>query len=297
MNLDLYAKRIQHNNDSSQKRQIENKQKTLKNAIKTSYFRANVVNLFKDKKFTANIYESDKNNDNKIISCFVQDSEVDIGSVLFWEETNTYWMITDQDLNELAYFEGTLEKCQDYQIETIKGKVRTWGVVKVNPSWSDKKFDKTLVRHNSSTLELKIPNVNKNIEYFKEGELFTIKNSTWSILTVDNLSDDNIIIITALKHANDVDGYLEKKMEEKISVNDNTYIDGPNEIYPLDTNIYRITNPEIEGFWSVPDNKFITKNINNDNELIITWNNARKRENFTITYGKYSKEIVVSSLV
>lgn len=297
MNLDLYAKRINYSKDINHNRQIDNKRKTLKDAIKSSFFKATVINLFKDKTFEALIEESDKNNNNKLLSCFQEEGEVKVGTVIRWKETDTTWMITDRNLNEISYFEGILEKCHDCQIETIKGKMRTWGVITMNPTWTDKMFDKTAIRTDNSTIELKIPYSDEIAQSFETGSLFTLKNTTWSVVSFDNISDDDIITIVGLKHANDVNNYLENKENPQVSVNDNTYIDGANEIYPLDENIYRITNPDIEGSWSVPNNEFITKTINNENELILIWNNTRKRENFTISYGEYTKEIKVMSLV
>ena len=79
-------------------------------------------------------------------------------------------------------------------------------------------------------------------------------------------------------------------------MNDNTYIDGPNFISPLERATYSIAK-DIEGTWSIPDNKYIQKVINSDNSITLVWTNARKRNDFTIFYGNYSKEIHVKSLM
>ena len=35
----------------------------------------------------------------------------DVGKLLHWKRTESYWLITSRDDTEKAYFKGTIEKC------------------------------------------------------------------------------------------------------------------------------------------------------------------------------------------
>jgi hypothetical protein len=85
-------------------------------------------------------------------------------------------------------------------------------------------------------------------------------------------------------------------MNENNIVNDNTYIDGPNFISPLEEAVYSIVG-NIKGDWTIPDNKDLQKIINSDGSITLIWSNTRKRQDFVISYGDYSKEIHVQSLI
>ena len=129
------------------------------------------------------------------------------------------------------------------------------------------------------------------MKIFSLDKKIKVLDTMWKIFHVDYISKNGVIIIKAERS---FDKEEEIIINENPVVNDNTYIDGPNIIEPFEEVTYRIAQ-NIEGTWSIPENSNIKKTINNDNSLTIIWTNGRKRNDFTITFGDYSKRIQVKS--
>jgi hypothetical protein len=55
--------------------------------------------------------------DDKIISVGFEHG-FEVGDIFEWERTNSYWLIYLQDLDEIAYFRGSIRRCS-YQIDWI----------------------------------------------------------------------------------------------------------------------------------------------------------------------------------
>ena len=153
-------------------------------------------------------------------------------------------------------------------------------------------FDETLIITDKTTLQIWIPNTEMNKDVFKLNLKLRVLDQVWKINQVDFISKNGILILTAEKSVESPDVTI----DENDIVNDNTYIDGPNFISPLEEVTYSIVG-DIEGVWSIPDNKNLQKVINNDGSITLIWKNTRKRNDFTITYGDYSKEIHVKSMM
>ena len=291
MSLELLKKRINTSKDFAQNKEIENKRKVLKSAIDYSYFGTDViVNSNEEEEFRALISLGGTEKE-KTISAFFENN-LKVGDIVYWIRTNTYWLIESQELSEIAYFEGKMRQCLKYQILSPDGKTKTFATIKVNPSVNTEDFDQAILKFDTTTIEISIPDNEINSSLFKIESCIQIKGFTYKINNIDNISIDGIIKIYAKR---DFDNNPNLFIEEDKVENDNDYIIGPKEIVPLEEVTYTISN-DIEGTWTISDNSNITKTINNDNSLTIVWKNTRKRNNFTISYGDYSKEIIVKSL-
>lgn len=289
---DLFKKRMQHLHSSEQERMIKNKQYDLQDSINRSYFGFDVTKpeLSDNIRYRVLIIRNDE--DEQIISTFFE-NEIKIGTIVYWIRTDTYWLVHEQNLNEIAYFEGKMIECKNFQI-TINGeKFSTWGRIVLKSNSGDKFFDRTLLITDETALEIWIPNTEVSKEVFKLHSKFKILDQTWKVNHIDYITKNGILIIKAERS---IEETIDYEIEENDIVNDNTYIDGPNFIAPLEKVTYYIQNG-VEGSWSIPDNKYIQKVINNDNSITLVWTNARKRSDFTISYGDYSKEIHVKSLM
>lgn len=292
MSLEMLRKRSQAYATRDQNRQIENKQKVLKSVIDSSYFGAEVVkNSNEEKKFKVAITLNDSSDGDKTISSFFKD-EIKIGDIIYWIKTNTYWLVTNQEHGEIAFFQGRLEQCENYQIIGPDGKTKVFANIKVEPDTKVDKFNDSTMKFDTTTIVIKVPDNKVNNSLFKIESCIQIKGFTYRINNIDNISTDGIIVIYAKR---DFDNNPTLFVEKEKIENDNDYIVGPKEIVPLEEAIYTVSS-EIEGTWVISDNTNILKTINNDNSLKIIWKNTRKRNNFTISYGEYSKEIIVKSL-
>lgn len=292
MSLEMLRKRSQAYATRDQNRQVENKQKVLKSVIDSSYFGAEVVkNSNEEKKFKVAITLNDSSDGDKTISSFFKD-EIKIGDIIYWIKTNTYWLVTNQEYGEIAFFQGRLEQCENYQIIGPDGKTKVFANIKVEPDTKVDKFNDNTMKFDTTTIVIKVPDNKVNNSLFKIESCIQIKGFTYRINNIDNISTDGIIVIYAKR---DFDNNPTLFVEKEKIENDNDYIVGPKEIVPLEEAIYTVSS-EIEGTWVISDNTNILKTINNDNSLKIIWKNTRKRNNFTISYGEYSKEIIVKSL-
>lgn len=288
----LYKKRVEYNYNSAQDRMIKNKQAGLKDSINRSYFGFKVTKPDISTTIKYNVLINRNDEDEQIISAPFE-SDFQVGTVVHWLKTNTYWLVHEQNVNEIAYFEGKMIECKNFQIVAGDEKFSVWGRIVLSSKTGEGTFDKTLIITDETTLQLWIPNTEASKEVFRLNTKFSILDTFWEVKTVDFISKNGILILTADRTA---DIQTDYKISENNIVNDNTYIDGPNIIHPLEKVTY-IAKDGIEGSWSISDNKNIQKIINDNGSITLIWTNSRKRNDFTISFGDYSKEIHVASLM
>ena len=277
---------------TEQDRAIKNKQMTLQDSINRSYFSFGVTKPEVSNTLEYRVLITPVDDDEQMISSFFE-NDIKVGTIVHWLRTDTYWLVHKQNLNEIAYFEGKMLECKNFQITVGDNKFSTWGRIVLTSGSGEQKFDKTLIITDQSGLEIWIPNTEASKEVFKLQTKFKILDQFWKVNEIDYISKNGILIIKAEKTVSDSYDY---EINENDIVNDNTYIDGPNFITPLEKVTYRVVG-EIEGNWSISNNQYIQKTINSDGSITIVWTNARKRNDFTISIGEYSKEIHVQSLM
>lgn len=289
---DLFTKRMRYIATSEQERAIKNKQMTLQDSINRSYFGFNVTKPDHSDYLQYRVLITKDDEDEQIISSFFE-NDIKVGTIIHWLRTDTYWLVHEQNINEIAFFEGKMIECKNFQITVGEDKFSTWGRIVLTSKTGEETFDRTLVITDQTGLEVWIPHTQTSKEVFKLNTKFKILENYWKVKEVDFLSKDGILIIKATKTTEDVADY---EINENDIANDNTYIDGPNFIAPLENVTYSIVG-EIDGDWTISNNQYIQKTINSDGSITIVWTNARKRNDFTISYGNYSKEVHVKSLM
>lgn len=293
-------RRIRYIDKNAQSRAVGIKQKVLKKAIDTSYFGFTVTKPEISDKETYKVLITGTSSSlgdsetKKHISSFFEDG-FQIGTIVHWLQTNSYWLIYESEKNEIAYFQGKMIEAKNYQIITDDGKMSTWGSISLTEQDEEDMFDRTLITKETSSLKIMIPSNEQNKKTFVIGKKIRVLDTVWKIFHADYITKNGIIIIKAERNF-DTDSTDDLIINENNIVNNNTYIDGPNFITPYEEVTYTISEG-VEGDWSIPDNPNIIKTINSDGSLTIVWNNGRKRNDFTITYGKYSKDIIVKSLM
>lgn len=290
--MDRYLTRLKHSKEYMQKNMIENKNKVLEDSVNSSYFGFNVTKPMESSQtyFKALIMETAAE-DEKIVSTFFK-YNVQVGTIIYWKYTNTYWIVYEQNLSEIAHFEGKMLKCKNYQITTEQGDFSTYARITAISEDEEQMFNKTLIVSDNSYLKIIIPYSDKAKEVLKLDTVLKILDKNWKIKTVNYIDVDGLMTIVAEQTAI---GTANVTVEEGPKVDD-TYIEGPTYILPLEKVTYTVAE-NLVGEWSVSDNVNIKKIINSDNSLTLMWNNARKRSNFVISYGDYSKEIAVQSLM
>ena len=298
MGYNEMKRRLEFADTGAQDRMIKNKKKTLKDTINRSYFGFDVTKPGEKIEKVYRVLITGVSNSlgdsetKKDISAFYED-DFKVGTVVHWLKTNSYWLIYEKEQSEIAYFQGKMIEAKSYQITTQDGKYSTWGSVSLTLSDEEKMFDRTLLTYEETAIKLRIPDSLENREVFGLDRKIKILDTTWKIYNIDYITDPGILV---LRGNRSFDSDSDIQVVENNIVNDNTYIDGPNSIIPFEEATYSIVG-DIEGVWSIPDNPNIKKTINSDGTLTVIWNNARKRNDFTISYGEYTKDIIVESMV
>ena len=320
-----------------QERMVRDKRKSLDKATLYSYQACRIKkvqdkNLLKDGNVdwqpARALINPDKNKfdyDDKIVSVGFEYG-FEVGDVFEWERTNSYWLITLQDLDEIAYFRGEIRRC-DYQINwldedgneqssyaAIRGPVET----KIN---FIQKHGISVDEPNYS-LHILMPRNEKTTQYFVRYAKFYLKDADnpdnkicWRVEATDTISTKGILEFTAVEYyanetEDDVDNglvkaYIQKNKEPDID----PAIDivGPQFIKPK-INYEYFVNIDKVGDWYIdgPKVPVVLERFTTERGtpgVKIKWMSSQSGQ-FTLWYGQkdtghdknFSKTIVVESL-
>ena len=322
-----------------QERMIRDKRKSLDKATLYSYQGAwvkkiqGVRNLEHGLEHSAPVralINPDKNKfdyDDKIISIGFEHG-FEVGDIFEWCRTNSYWLITLQDLDEIAYFRAEIRRC-DYEINwldedgneqstyaAIRGPVET----KIN---FIQKHGISIDEPNHS-LHILLPKNEQVMKQFQRYKKFYLKdadspdnNICWRVEATDSISTKGIFEITAVEYfANEaedniqdglVGAYIKKNIEPEINRKED--IIGPTFIKPkIEYQYFVNADKNSNGDWYIDGprvpvllEKFKTER--NIPGVKIKWNSSYSGQ-FTLWYGNkeighdknFSKTIVVESL-
>ena len=302
--------------DAQQERMIYDKRRALDRALLYSYQGANIQKIQEPSKELLNppviraLINPNKlkqDYDDKIVS-IPYEYELQAGDVFEWIGTGTHWLIYLQDLTELAYFRGDIRKC-NYEIEweDEKGKHSSYVAIR-GPV--ETKID-YIQKHGISvdepnySVNLLMPQTPETLAYFKRYTKFYLKDSEvcWRVEAIDWISTPGILEVTAVEYyaneqedSNSLVGNLIVKEEDPNEILDNAAISGETFIKPKME--YKYVTPSKEnGEWKItskcPVQLFVSKD--NPKECTIKWVRAISGQ-FELSYGRFSKTIVVESL-
>ena len=295
--------------DAQQERMIYDKRKALDRALMYSYQGANIKLENTDFQIRAliNPNKLKQDYDDKIISAGYE-CGLEPGHVFEWLGTGTHWLIYLQDLTELAYFRGDIRKCS-YEIswKDKTGEHRTYAAVR-GPVEAKINF---IQKHGISvdepnySLDILMPKNEFTVAYFKRYAKFYLKDSEvcWRVEATDEFSTPGILGVTAVEYyangqedSESVAGNLVLEPENPNSIVENAAISGETFIKPKFEYKY-ITPYKGEGEWKInsqcPVQLIVSKE--NPKECTIRWIRAVSGQ-FELSYGPYSKTIVVESL-
>lgn len=322
-----------------QERMIRDKRKSLDKATLYSYQGAwvkkiqgvkNLEHEFERSAPVLALINPDKNKfdyDDKIISIGFEHG-FEVGDIFEWCRTNSYWLITLQDLDEIAYFRAEIRRC-DYEINwldedgneqstyaAIRGPVET----KIN---FIQKHGISIDEPNHS-LHILLPKNEQVMKQFQRYKKFYLKdadspdnNICWRVEATDSISTKGIFEITAVEYfANEtedniqdglVGAYIKKNIEPEINLKED--IIGPTFIKPkIEYQYFVNADKNNNGDWyidgpRVPVSLEKFKTERGIPGVKIKWNSSYSGQ-FTLWYGNkeighdknFSKTIVVESL-
>lgn len=261
--------------------------------------------------------------DNKIVSVGFE-HDFHPGDVFEWCRTNSYWLITLQDLEEIAYFRGEIRRC-DYTLSWLDedGKmqhsfVSVRGPVETKINYIQKHGISVDTPNHS--LHIYMPRTPEALAYFKRYAKFYLSSADapidkicWRVEATDAVSTVGILELNAVEyyaneHEDDINaGVVGAKIEklEEPEANEETSIIGDTFIKPKTEYIYYV-NTNRDGYWYLGKTKVPVKldafvDERNYSAVRIMWNSSYSGQ-FDLYYRDMKgnnitmKTIVVESL-
>ena len=319
-----------------QERMVRDKRKSLDKATLYSYQAARIKKVqgkdlersgWEGSNLVRALINPDKNKfdyDNKIVSVGFEHG-FEVGDVFEWERTNSYWLITLQDLDEIAYFRGEIRRC-DYEINWLDDEGKEWrsyaavrGPVETKINFIQK--HQISVDEPNYSLHVYLPRNEQTMKQFKRYSKFYLKdadspddNICWRVEATDSISTKGILEFTAVEYyANEteddveqglVKAFVEKNIEPEIDPKQD--IVGPTFIKPKLEYEYFVEAKDLSGDWYIDGpkvpvtlEKFITSR--GIPGVKVKWNSSQSGS-FVLWFGNdghlknFSKTIVVESL-
>lgn len=257
--------------------------------------------------------------DDKIVSVGFEHG-FEVGDIFEWERTNSYWLIYLQDLDEIAYFRGSIRRCS-YQIDWIDkegNKHSTYAAVRgpVETRIDDIQKHNIAINQPNYSLDLYIPKNSDTMKQFVRYSKFYLQNTLdpdsricWRVEATDSISTPGILEIIAVeyyadKFEDDIDnglvGALAKIEEDPNPSNERqvVFIAGETFIKPKIEYVYTLGIPSKQQ-WIV-DKKYPVKlepfEDENGNACVKVFWKSTYSGNFDLSIGNYKKAIVVESL-
>ena len=313
------ATRLRFNGgNKQQERMIKDKRRSLDRAVWNSYQAAEVVRTDAENKKPVraliNPNKLKQDYDDKIISIGYE-YNFKPGDTFEWLGTRSHWIIYLQDTTELAYFRGDIRKCS-HQIswEDENGRHSTYAAIRGPVETKINFIQKHGISVDSPNYSLNIlmPSNKASLEYFRRYAKFYLQNNQegaenicWRVEAIDWISTPGILEVNAVEYYSNKDeddveegvvGGLIVEPENPNSSEVEISIIGDTFIKPKKTYEYEF-NGEGGSTWKV-DKKFpvvIEVDPLNSNHIFLKWNSTYSGQ-FDLTYGDFTKTIVVESL-
>ena len=300
---------------NQQDRMIKDKRRSLNRALTYSYQRAFVKKEGQEEyvKALINPNKLKPDYDDKIISIGFE-TGFGVGDVFEWKNTNTFWLIYLQDLEELAYFRGDIRKCS-YEINWSENgnNFKTYAAIR-GPVETAIRNNQT---HNLSldtpnyTINFLVPKTNENLQYFKRYQTFYLQDASlaepikWRVETVDSISTPNIIEITAQEYyinasTDDVENGIVDGLVKPLKPNTEAVdkiIVGKTFIKPHIEATYEYNGPieNAQNIWTVSKDCPVLIIEKNQDFITLVWDSNFSGQ-FELSKGEYTKTIVVETL-
>ena len=254
--------------------------------------------------------------DDKILSVHKEEG-FQPGDIFEWKGTGTMWIIYLQDLTELAYFRGDIRKCsfvlrwegEDEKVYETYAAVR--GPVETKINYIQK--NGISVDEPNHSLNMYLPKNEHTVSYFKRYARFYLTRfddpeydfKCWRVEATDDISTPGILEITAVEYfinesddnvAEGIAGGLAIKAYPMNKPNVEILLEGETFIKPRKEYTYKYKGIN-NSVWSIDDKYPIewSTNPKDTSEITLKWTSGYSGQ-FEITYGNFTKTIVVESL-
>ena len=316
--IDQGIKMRANGGNKQQERMIKDKRRSLDRAVWNSYQAAEVVRVESEYKKPVraliNPNKLKQDYDDKVISVGYEYG-FKIGDIFEWLGTKSHWIVYLQDMTELAYFRGDIRKCSHEIVwEDENGKHSTYAAIR-GPVETKINY---IQKHNISidlpnySLNILLPSNEQTLKYFKRYQKFYLQNDLngaekicWRVEAIDWISTPGILEINAVEYyANKDEDNIEEGIVGGLIVtpenpNDNeteNTIVGETFIKPKKTYDYHFKGRGIQN-WTV-DKKYPVVLVEDEldpQHIYLKWDSPYSGQ-FDLTYGLYTKTIVVESL-
>ena len=319
-----------------QERMIRDKRKSLDKATLYSYQAVRIKKVqdkdlsdidystFPESRALINPDKTKFDYDDKILSIGFEHGYIP-GDVFEWRRTNSYWLITLQDKDEVAYFRGEIRRC-DYTItwldedgNQITSYAAIRGPVETKINFIQK--HQISVDEPNYSLHVYLPRNEKTMKQFQRYSKFYLKDadsptdiSCWRVEAIDPISTEGILEFNAVEYYSNkteddvenglVGAFIQKNVEPEVNPKED--IVGPTFIKPKIEYEYYVEAKDTNGDWYIDGpkvpvtlEKFTTpRGIPG---VKVKWNSGQSGQ-FTLWFGEeghyknFSKTIVVESL-
>jgi hypothetical protein len=267
--LDTMSIRLQYAGGRAEGRMQKDKLKTLKKALLYSYQAATAI-LADGREFRC-LINPDKlkmDYDNKILSIPYKDiclnseflglpthlaeepTNIKVGDVFTWKETNTHWIVYMQFLEEDSYFRGEIRECdgiltigdRDYYTY-VRGPIETtirWNL-KSNISWNNLNYSAVCYLPADETTET-----------LKRFSIVKLNGQNYEVQVVNRFTSGGILVVYLSEYYSNSLEEEQKQKEEKEEIIISEII-GETVVKPYDIALYSVG--EGGGTWSVSNSK------------------------------------------
>lgn len=297
MSLESMKKRIEYyGGKDADARLVKGKYNSFRSALDNSY-QAEWIE-FRDEKYRC-LINSNKLNldyDEKEIS-IDYNSNIQVGDVIYWNRTNTHWIIYLQKIEEEAYFRGLMRQCDTFiEINGYDYWLYLRGPVEKTINWSNS--HDIYFNNLNYTLMFYIKQNEDTLDFFKRFKKVKIKDAMWEVQAVDTYSQPGLIEVY-LKEAFDNE-FAEVSSKEDLPSIIDTLIKGPRIVKAYDSNlIYTIDKKTTNGKFRVNSNKVKIVEMNEDSCTLEITSGKSGKFNLSYFVGEEeidSIEIIIESL-
>lgn len=224
----------------------------------------------------------------------IEDIGMKCGDIFKWKETNTYWLVYLEKLEEDSYFRAEIYKCEEEIVLNDKPyRVYIRGPVETTIQWN--KQSNTVWNRLNYSLIMYITKDEFTLDYFHRFKEVKINGKNWQVATIDTYSADGIIEVcldeTFTNELNDI--YKEKQSkkdaESALPRVEDIYIEGPKMVNPYEQYKYKVYGLT-DGNWEISNFKKVS--IKSKDNTTITINIITgKSGNFILRYTTDDKEV------
>lgn len=297
-------------NDRQHDRMVKDKLKSLHRALLYSYQGTKIWKDGANKPCRA-LMNPDKikfDYDEKIVSVDFK-NDIKPGDSFEWPiGSGTHWLVLKQELTEIAYFRGSVRRCQEIKVldPNTQQEVSIWSAIRGPVETKIDSIQKAgIIAHvPNHSLHVYMPKTDFNTQFFTRYTRFKFADRYWMIEAWDDISTPGILEFTAVEN---YECHGDEQIIETVDPNppvvnpEATVIIGDSFVKPLQTAVFRIDNIEAPGVWEVQ-----LESDNKDVEDILEWKTygdtievkwkAMVSGSYVLSFGNATKTVVVESL-